>query len=149
VPFIEDFGRANAAEFSPLAFTKWLDSHPGWKDSRRNAIIAVKRMFNWCVEQKLLADNPLEGVKKPRKNRRTRFLSAAEKMLLLEVIKGPYFSDYCFALLETGARPMEVARVTANDVSCDCTRWTLDEHKTDRTGEPRGRSLLSLRFLSV
>src|SRR5947209_5062065 len=29
VPFAERFGAAQAAVFSPLAFTKWLDEHPG------------------------------------------------------------------------------------------------------------------------
>src|SRR5205085_196899 len=46
VPFVERFGSAVAKAFSPLSFTKWLDEHPGWKGCRRNAIIAVKRMFN-------------------------------------------------------------------------------------------------------
>jgi hypothetical protein len=45
-PFVERFGSAAAARFPPLAFTKWLDEHPGWKGSRRNAIVAVKRMFS-------------------------------------------------------------------------------------------------------
>jgi integrase len=114
-----------------------LDGHPGWKGSRRNAIVAVKRMYNWCVDQKLLAENPIKGVKKPRKKRRTRILSVGEKALLLAAVTDRYFGEFCFAMLETGARPMEVAGVTANDVSRDCTRWTLDEHKTDRTGEAR------------
>src|SRR5262245_23974436 len=33
VPFVERFGSAPAAGFPPLAFTKWLDEHEGWKGS--------------------------------------------------------------------------------------------------------------------
>jgi hypothetical protein len=59
VPFAERFGAAPAATFPPLTFTKWLDEHPGWKGARRNAIIAVKRLFNWAVnETRLLPANP-------------------------------------------------------------------------------------------
>jgi hypothetical protein len=76
VPFVERFGSAPAATFPPLSFTKWLDAHEGWKGCRRNAIVAIKRLFNWAVnDARLLCDNPLKGVKKPKKKRRNRVLS--------------------------------------------------------------------------
>jgi hypothetical protein len=30
-----------------LHMTRWLDAHPGWKGSRRNAVISIKRASNW------------------------------------------------------------------------------------------------------
>ena len=60
VPFAEKFGAASAAEFIPRTFNKWLDDHEGWKGSRRCAIVSVKRMFNWAVDEKLLRENPLK-----------------------------------------------------------------------------------------
>ena len=137
VPFVERFGSAQAADFSPLAFEKWLDEHKGWKGCRRNAIIAVKRLFNWAVEKKLLLDSPLKGVKRPAKRKRKRIMDPVERQLLLSSIRDQFFKDYCFALLDTGARPMEVATVTAAQVSRDYSMWILDEHKTDREGEAR------------
>lgn len=137
VPFRERFGTAPAANFSPLAFTNWLDEHTGWKGARRNAIIAVKRMFNWAVENKLLKESPLKLVKRPPKRRRNRVLEPQERDLLLGSIRDDFFREYSSALLETGARPMEVARVTAMNVSRDRSMWVLDEHKTDREGETR------------
>jgi integrase len=137
-PFLERFGAALAAGFSPLAFTKWLDEHEGWKGSRRNAIIAVKRMFNWAVkEAKLLKESPLAGVKRPPKRKRKRILEPTERELLLSKIKDEAFRQFVFAMLETGCRPGEVMAVTANHVSRDCSNWTFDEHKTDNTGEAR------------
>lgn len=137
VPFVQRFGAATAKNFLPLTFTKWLDEHKGWKGARRNAIIAVKRMFNFGTENRLLPDNPLRTVKRPPKKRRNRILDPKERTLLLSAIRDTFFREYCFALLETGARPMEVARVTAAQVSRDGTRWIFDEHKTDATGEAR------------
>jgi len=137
VPFVERFGSAQAADFSPLAFTRWLDEHQGWKGARRNAIVAVKRLFNWAVENRLLTDNPLKLVKRPPKKKRNRVMDPAEREFLYKVIGDKQFRDYCFALLETGARPMEVASVTAAHVSRDGGKWVFDEHKTDHTGEAR------------
>jgi integrase len=136
-PFVERFGAAQAAAFQPLAFTKWLDEHPGWKGSRRNAIVAVKRMFNWAVENRLVPDNPLKSVKRPSKNKRKRILDIAEREFIYGAIKDAAFRDFVFAMLETGCRPSEVMAVTANHVSRDCAKWTLDEHKTDNSGEAR------------
>lgn len=137
VPFVERFGAAPAATFPPLSFTKWLDEHAGWKGCRRNAIIAVKRLFSFGVEHQLLAESPLRGVKKPARKRRKRFLTPEERELLLGAVKDRYFREFLLALLDTGCRPSEVMRVTADDVSRDFTKWVLEEHKTDRTGEAR------------
>lgn len=136
-PFYKRFSKATAADFSPLTFTKWLDAHRGWKGARRNAIIAIKRMFSFGVENKLFRENPLAGIKKPAKKKRKRILTPQERELVFSDIGDRYFREYCLALLETGARPMEVATVTGAQVSSDGTRWILEEHKTDRDGEER------------
>jgi integrase len=50
--FLQDFcgayGTLLARELKPLHVTRWLDDHPGWKGSRRNAVVAVKQAFNWA-----------------------------------------------------------------------------------------------------
>jgi integrase/recombinase XerD len=138
VPFVRRFGTAAAAAFPPLSFTKWLDEHAGWKGSRRNAVIAVKRMFNWAVSDAgLLTENPLKAVKKPPKKRRNRVLTPEERDYVYGTIRDEHFRQFVFAMLDTGCRPSEVLRVTAANVSRDCARWTFGEHKTDRTGEAR------------
>jgi integrase len=137
VPFVERFGKAPPASFPPLSFTRWLDDHAGCKGSRRNAIIAVKRLFNWAVEQKMLAANPLSSIRKPPKKRRNRVLSDNERLYVYATIRDQQFRDFVFAMLEPGCRPSEVMHVTAADVSPDFSRWTLAEHKTDRLGEDR------------
>ena len=137
VPLVGRFGGAAARTLSPLSFTKWLDEHRGWKGSRRCAVVAVKRMFSWAVENKLLDHNPLAAVRRPPKKKRTRVLSAEERAYVLGAIRDEQFREYVFALLDTGCRPSEVAAVTANHVTRDGARWVFEEHKTDRTGEVR------------
>lgn len=137
-PFVERFGTVPAATFPPLSFTKWLDEHEGWKGSRRNAIVAVKRMFNWAVKDAgLLSESPLRNVKRPPKKRRNRVMSEAEREFVMKTIRDEQFREYVFALLDTGARPGEVMAVTADHVSRDGTKWTFEEHKTDGHGEAR------------
>ncbi len=137
VPFVDRFGAAPAATFPPLSFTKWLDERAGWKGSRRCAVISVKRMFNWAVEQKLLDANPLRSVRRPPSRRRNRVLSPEERTFILSSIPDEPFRQYVFAMLETGCRPGEVMAVTAQHVSRDCTMWIFGEHKTDHTGQVR------------
>jgi integrase len=137
VPFVERFGSVPAATFPPLSFNKWLDEHPGWKGCRRNAVISVKRLFNWAVDQKLIPENPLKAVKKPAKKRRNRVLAPEEREYVYGLIRDEQFRDFVFAMLDTGCRPSEITGVTAGHVSRDGTRWVLDKHKTDREGEAR------------
>jgi integrase len=137
VPFVERFGSVAAATFPPLTFTKWLDEHAGWKGSRRNAIVAIKRMLNWAAEQKLIPENPLRSIRKPPKKRRNRVLTAEEREYVYGLIRDEQFRQLVFAMLDTGCRPSEVMAVTAAHVSRDGSRWVFEEHKTDREGEAR------------
>jgi len=49
--FCESYGTINALELKPLHVTRWLDAHASWKGSRRNAVIAIKRTFNWAESE--------------------------------------------------------------------------------------------------
>lgn len=136
--FCDIHGRMLAKELKPIHVTLWLDRHPGWKGGRRNAVIAVKRAFNWADKQGVLSPNPLRNVDKPSPRRRTRILTDAEKTEILAAIRDNKFRDFVFALMQTGCRPSEVAGLTAADVHLDLGIWMLDRHKTaKRTGKPR------------
>ena len=140
--FLQDFrdvyGSLFAKDMKPLHVTRWLDSHPGWKESRRNAVVAVKRVFNWADAEGLLQPNPIKAVKKPAQGRRDRILTPEERAEILAAIKDQQFREFVFAMMETGARPGEVRKVTAANVNLDLGVWTFIQHKTaKRTGKPR------------
>jgi integrase len=136
-PFVTRFGAAVAATFPPLTFQKWLNEHKSWKGSRRNAVVAIRRLFNWAVKRKLIPENPILSVEKPPKRRRNRIMSSLERESVYKAIRDEQFREFLFAMLETGCRPSEVAKVSANQVSHDSTMWIFEEHKTDHTGQPR------------
>ncbi len=138
VPFVERFGSAVAETFLPRTFNKWLDEHTGWNGSRRGAIISIKRMFNFAVDEGLLVANPLKKIKKPPVGHRERILEPEEKKEIRAAIRDEAFREFVLAMQETGARPMEVATVMAADVDLECGLWTLQNHKTaSQTGKPR------------
>ena len=140
--FLQDFcevhGRQPAASIKPIHVTRWLDAHPRWKGARRHAIIAIKRAYSWADQQGLLPDNPLRIVKAGRPGRRTRVLTVDEVSEILTAIKDRPFREFVQAMIETGCRPSEVARVTAANVDFNLGVWVLERHKTARkTGKPR------------
>ncbi len=140
--FLQDFcdmyGTLLRRELKPLHVTRWLDAHPRWKGSRRNAVIALKRAFNWADAEGVLQPNPIKAVKKPPQRHRDRVLTPDERKEILSAIKDEAFRNFVFAMMETGARPGEVRRVTAAQVNLDLGIWFFKEHKTaKRTGKPR------------
>jgi hypothetical protein len=44
--FCDLYGTLLVQNLKPLHVSRWLDAHPGWKGSRRCAVIAIKRAFN-------------------------------------------------------------------------------------------------------
>ena len=136
--FCELYGTLLAKDLKPLHVTRWLDAHPGWKGSRRNAVVAVKRAFNWADAEGVLQPNPIKSVKKPPQRHRDRVLTPEERQEILRTIPDQHFRDFVFAMQETGARPGEVRKVTAAHVNLDLGVWVFKEHKTaKRTGRPR------------
>jgi integrase len=136
--FADLFGRVPARDLKPFHVTRWLDAHPDWDGGRRNAVIAVKRAFNWADGQGLLSPNPLRAVQKPPPRRRTRILAPEERAEILAAVKDRNFREFLTALYLTGCRPGEVARVTAADVNLELGLWVIDRHKTARkTQKPR------------
>jgi integrase/recombinase XerD len=128
--FCEMYGTMLGKDLKPLHVTRWLDAHPGWKGSRRNAIISIKRAFNWADAEGLLQPNPIKAVKKPPQRHRDRILTPEERQEILGAIKDRHFREFVFAMMETGARPGEVRKVTAAHVNLDLGVWVFKEHKT-------------------
>jgi site-specific recombinase XerD len=137
--FCEWCGRLLARDVKPFHVTQWLDQHPTWKASRRHAALAVKRAFAWAEQQGILSGSPLRQLKVEKNNNpRTRVLTADERAAILAAIKDRQFREFVQALLDTGARPGEVARVTAADADLDRGMWVLEKHKSaKKTKKPR------------
>jgi len=140
--YLQGFCRAyptlKAADLKPFHVTKWLDDHPTWKSSRRHAIIAVKRAFNWADREGILSPSPIRGVVKPPVKARPVTLTKAERREILTAIHDRQFREFVEAMQESGARPSEIARLTAADINLELGVCVLHKHKSSgKTGEPR------------
>jgi integrase len=133
--FCEACGYLSVADLRPHHVTKWMDSKSWGPTSQFNAVRAAQRVFNWAVEQKLLSQNPIKGMKRPRPASRDSYVSD-EEFRALRRAASPPFRLFLFALRQTGARPSEVRELIWDQVRDD--RWVLFKHKTaDKTGKPR------------
>lgn len=136
--FCDLFGTVGALAVKPFHVTRWLDSHPKWTTSRRCAVSCVKRAYNWADAEGILPSNPMKKVRKPPAVRRERILSPDERPEIMAAIRDQEFRDFVYALQETGCRPGEVRKVTAENVNLERGVWILKHHKTrKKTGLPR------------
>jgi integrase len=137
--FCDRYGSLVALELKPFHVNRWLDKHAGWGDgSRRCAITAIKRAFNWAEGEGILPANPVKRVRKPSPRSRDRILTPTERQEIFASIKDQAFRDFVFALQETGCRPSEVRQVTAKNVDLVQGIWIFTKHKTfKKTRKPR------------
>lgn len=114
---------------------------PTWSVTTRRCFIdAALAAFRWAADrrQRLVAENPLIGIRKPPKASRGRSAVMSEEDLRLLTEKAnPALRSLLVLLWETGARPSELCRMTAADVDLANAVAILTEHKTGHTGRPR------------
>jgi integrase len=104
-------------------------------DTRHNTIVAVQTAFKWAASPrvKLLPAYTLSGVEVPAK--RSRGGDAVVPDAVHERLSAgspPALRKMLAVLRETGARPSEIARLTAADVDLDAGVAVLAVHKTAR-----------------
>lgn len=137
--FAEACGQKSARDIIPYDVETWVSGKKAakeWGDTTvYNAKKAAFRVFSWAKQMKIVPDNPLAGMPRPKPNPRQRAITDAEFWKLYEYAGGP-LRDILLALYLTGARPKEARDLVWSSVHDD--RWVLPEHKTaKKTGRPR------------
>ena len=137
-PFLDTWGRLRVSRLRKKHVRAWITAKGYNPTSAAKAIGVLKRAFNWAVEEEHIPRNPIAHVRKPKCLTRDRTLTPEERQLILAAIVGPAFRRFVNAMTLTGARPGEVARITAADVDLERGLWVLQQHKTaKKTGKPR------------
>ncbi len=135
--FNERFGHLRIRQLRKRHVKYWVKKKAYNPTSANKFIGAVKRAFNWAVEEEHIAKSPIAHVRKPKPLARQRILDPGERELILNSIRDQAFKDFVTAL-QTGARPGEIARVSAAEVFIEQGMWILEKHKTaKKTGKPR------------
>jgi integrase len=115
---------------------------PAWLEVRqsRGAICAVKRAFQWGVQEGFLDFSPIVALKKPPRNRRETILTPEHGKTILAEASDECFSDFLNLNRETGARPNEIRTAESRHVDVKKCLWVFppEDHKTgSKTGRPR------------
>jgi integrase len=118
--------------------TGWVEGRGYNPTSQNKAIGAIKRAFQWAVEEEYIRQSPIAHVRKPTVLVRDRILTPNERRLILSSIKGQAFRHFVLAMTLTGCRPGEVARLRRENVDLQRGVWEFANHKTARqTGRKR------------
>jgi integrase len=119
-PFAERWGDLPAFEAEPKHVTDWLAEHPLWNCTTQfNAITAVKRCWKWAFDEGRIAANHISKCKKPRPLSRAKIPDPEGVRIMLGGILSPRFRDFMTFLFETGCRPSEARKLTAQNIEIE------------------------------
>jgi integrase len=138
-PFIRAHGKMKASDLTTVQVEAYA-RRQGWSASTQNAFLgAVATAFRWASERARLIDRtPLVGLCRPPKvSRGASTLVTSEEHDRLVSNASPAFALFLTVLYATGARPGEVARMTADDFDADAGIVILTAHKTAHKGKSR------------
>jgi integrase len=110
----------------------------------------VRKFFNWCVENDLITNSPVAGVKAPNpETSRDRVLTDAELKAVWRVVEkdGYPLGSILQLLILTGQRRGEVTGMMWSELDLDAATWSLPRErvKNDRRHEvPLSRQAVAI-----
>lgn len=145
-PFVKSCGHLTVDELRPFHVSDWLDEQPYKPGARRMAATSIKRVFAWAARLGRIPGSPIASLETGTSGRREQLISADAHFAMMASNDTYHtaprrrgcFRAFLVALRHTGARPGEIAKVTAADVDLAACTWTLQKHKTrKKTNRPR------------
>jgi integrase len=139
---LEPFGNAFRSRLASSLTIREVENYASrkqWSSSYRNGIIgAIVSAVRWAEREKLIAKNPLFGIRKPPKQSRgsQALIDAKTHEKLCRKASPTLRSFHCLLWL-TGARPSEIANLRKADIDINEGIATLREHKTSHYGKQR------------
>lgn len=142
------FGRLDAATLSPATVEDWLEGQP-WSPSYARAVgSTLLWSYRHAVRAGMLTTNPLAGLKRPRAGRREFDATPELRARLLAACEGRW-KDFVECLIETGARPIELARATAADFDAAAGTLQVANKTAKATGRATRPIVLSSRAAEI
>jgi integrase len=141
-PFAQQFGQRLADSLTPSeveAFAR-QPRKPAWSSTyQANCLAAITTAFRFALRERVIPTNPIPRLTRPPKRSRgaSAVITPAEFRKLL-AHADPLMRDYLTVLWHTGARPGEVASLTAEQVTAAKDGMLLlEQHKTAHKGHAR------------
>ena len=131
-------GTLGVNQLSSRHVTQWLSDRTNWgPTTKRNAITALQRGFNWAVKNRGLARNPIKGMEKPEGETRTGIVTPEEFEKLLAAIPDERFRDLLIVSYDSGGRPFEVKELKARHVQLHKQRAVISKDEAKGRKHPR------------
>jgi integrase len=123
----------------PLNVIEWVDKHTQWSQTtKRMAIIAVQRAFNWADELGYIAASPIKKIKKPPSVRRDNPMTPRDFAAILALVKdNDPFHDLLMFAWHTGCRPQEVRQIEVRHVVLESTCVVIPKEEAKGKRRPR------------
>lgn len=144
---VDQLGSRTAHTIKPADIRKFrLKLSKSLNETSQGIVLrSILRCFNWGVGEELIPNHALSKIRKPRGNRRDRYLADEEFQLMLRCTnpknnhrRGAEFRRLLFAMDFTFCRPGELCRLKWTDIKWDQNVAVLEVHKTSRaTGQPK------------
>ena len=147
--FDQMFPTLTVAELTTKKVNEWLKVQNWNSTTKRGAITAMIRVFNWAVKNRDLEKNPIKGMEKPEAQTRTSIVTPAEFDDILQHIPDEEFSDLLIVSYDSGARPPEVKNIEARHVELKKSRCVLPTEEAKGKKEPRVIYLPTERSLDI
>jgi integrase len=138
LPFAARYGSRDAERLTASEAEAYARK-PEWSASYRNGMLgSLVSALRWAERERLTPRNPLQGIRKPPKaSRGAGALVSADAHARLCEHAEPLFRAFLQLLWLTGARPGEIASLTAEVVDLTQGVAVLTEHKTAHLGKVR------------
>ena len=161
--FCREAGTIGVLSLTSSHVTTWLSKQKKWNSTtKRSAITALQRGFNWAVKNRGLDRNPIRGMEKPEAKKRTVVLSPEEFEEVLshfqdrevttrsgkKKIMHSAFYDLLVVSYDSGCRPREVKKLEARHVQLDKQRAVIPANEA-KGGIPRAVYFPTERSLEI
>ena len=130
------FAELKASELTPSHVSAWVASRKLGQSTKRGAITAVKSVFSFAEKNCGVRNDVIRHMARPPMKRRQAATEDQRQAIMAEV-KDEEFRDFLTAVMESGARPGEIMRLTAEMVSLEEGIATFHGKTTGETGKDR------------
>jgi integrase len=152
--FVDHCGKLRACDLKAYHVNRWIDA--AWRvgkkrtindGTRRNAIKAVRRVFNWAVKNDILKQSPVKNVELPVVGPREAYITQDQWTTFLEIVPEGSFRDLVQFMRWTGCRPQEARIIEARHVDGKCI--VLDRIESKAKKQRRVIPLATRAYLLV
>jgi integrase len=136
---VGELGSRPVSSLTRADVKRWLRAQAYLRSpqTRETVLVGLHRALNWGVENRLVRENPIRGLRLREVKRHGRELKPEEWRAILRETD-PAFRRFLLMMRLTGARPGELRKLRWEDVDLARGIAILPEHKSARkTGKPR------------